>query len=67
MSKSFGPAAEQQVADAAADQIRDVVELPQAIEHLQRVGIDVAARDRMLRARDDPRFDHRAALYQKRN
>ena len=60
------PAAEQQVADAAADEIGDVVGLPQPVENLQRVGIDVAARDRVLGARNDPRFDHRAALYQKR-
>ena len=60
-------AAEQQIADAAADQIGDVLVLPQAVEHLQRVRIDVAAGDRVLLARNDPRFDHRAALYQKRN
>ena len=55
----LGPAAEQQVADAAADEIGDVVELAQPVENLQRVRIDVAARERVLGARDDPRFDHR--------
>ena len=38
-------AAEQQVAHAAADQVRDVVELAQPVEDLQGVRIDVAARD----------------------
>ena len=55
MSKSFGPAAEQQVAHAAADQVGDVVELAQPVEDLERVGVDVAARDRMCLARDDDR------------
>ena len=55
----LGPAPEQEVANAAADQIGDVVGLPQPVEHFQRVGVDVAARERVLRARNDPRFDHR--------
>ena len=59
-------AADEQVANAAADEIGDVVELPQPIENLERVGIDVAPRDRVLCARDDPRLGHRWALYQKR-
>ena len=59
MSKSLGRRAEQQVAHAAADEVGDVIELAQAVENLQRVGVDVAARDRVLGARDDPRFDHR--------
>ena len=62
----LGTTAEQQVADAAADQIRDVIVLAKAIEDLQRVRIDVAARDWMLGARDDPRCDHGTALYQTR-
>ena len=66
MSKSFGPAAEQQVAHAAADEVGDVIGLPQAVEHLQRVGVDVAARKRVLGARNDPGLDHRTALYQSR-
>ncbi len=58
--------ADEQVANAAADQIGDVVELPQPVENLEGVGIDVAPRDRVLCARDDPRLGHRWALYQKR-
>ena len=42
MSKSFGRRPEQQIADAAADQIGGVLALPQAVENLERVGIDVA-------------------------
>ena len=49
----FGFPAEQQVANAAAHQICDVVSLPKAIEHFERVRIDVAARDRMRVARHD--------------
>ena len=60
------PAAEQQIADAAADQVGDVVALPQPVEDFQGVRIDVAARERVLGARDDPRLDHRTALYQNR-
>ncbi len=52
------PAAEQQIAHAAAHEVRGVVELSEPIEDLQRIGVDVAARDRMLRARNNPRFDH---------
>ena len=36
------PALEQQVANAAADQIRDVVVLVQPVEDLESVGIDLA-------------------------
>ena len=43
MSKSFGVRPEQQIAHAAADQIRDVVELPQPVEDLESVGVDVLA------------------------
>ena len=50
---------QQQVPDAAADQIGDVIELSQAIENLQRVRVDVAARDRVLGARNDARLSHR--------
>jgi hypothetical protein len=50
--------AEQQIANAAADQVRGVVELTQPVEDLECIGIDVAARDRMFLARNDPRFDH---------
>ena len=43
-------ALEQQIAHAAAHQIRHMIELPQAVKNLQRVGVDVAAGDRMLAA-----------------
>ena len=36
----LGPAAEQQIAHAAADEIRGVVRLVQPREHLERIGID---------------------------
>ena len=56
-------AAEQQVADAAADEVRGVVELLQAVQNLERVRIDVPARNRVFRARDDHRLRHpRCAL-----
>ena len=53
------PALEQQIAHAAADEVRDVVELLQSVEHFQRIGIDVPARNRVLRPRDDHRLRHR--------
>ena len=39
----LGPSPEQQIANAAADEIRDVVELTEARQHFQRVGIDQRA------------------------
>jgi hypothetical protein len=39
-----------------------MVELPQPVEDLESVRIDVAARDGMLGPRDDPWGDHRRAL-----
>ena len=59
MSKSLGRLRQEEVADAAAHEIGDVIVLPQAIENLQCVRVDVAARDRVLGARDDPRLSHR--------
>src|SRR5581483_837519 len=59
----FGMTAEEEVADAAADEVGDVIALPEPIEDFQRVRIDVTPRDRMLITRYHPRFDHRAALY----
>ena len=38
----LGPAIEQQVADAAADQIRDVVVLVEPVEDFESVGIDLS-------------------------
>ena len=35
------PPAEQEVADAAADEVGDVIVLVQPVEHLQRVGVDL--------------------------
>ena len=42
------PPAEQQVADAAADEIGGVIVLVQPVQDLEGVGIDVATRDRVL-------------------
>ena len=56
------PASEQQVADAAADQIGDVVVLVQPVQDFERAGIDVAARDRVRGPRNDGRLHHRTAL-----
>ena len=55
----FGTAPEQQIAHTAANQVGNVIVLPQSIEDLERVGIDVAPRERMLGARNDPRGGHR--------
>src|SRR5204863_9649883 len=44
---------EQHVPHAAADEIRHVIVLAKAVEHLERVRIDVLARNRVLAARDD--------------
>jgi hypothetical protein len=52
-------AAEKQIANASADQVRGVMELSQPVENFEGVGIDIAAGDRVLRSRNDPRFDHR--------
>ncbi len=60
----LGVASEQQVANAAADEIGDVVGLPKAIQHLEGIGVDVAARDGVIGSRNDPRFGHCRALYQ---
>ena len=55
--------AENQIAHAAADQIRDVIELSQTVEDFERVRIDVTAGDRVLFPRNDLRLAHRRALY----
>ena len=60
----FRTAAKQQIADAAAHQIGDVIELPEPVQDLERVGIDVTSRDGVLVPRNDPRLGHRRALYQ---
>src|SRR5206468_4119045 len=56
------PPPQQQVADAAADEIGDVVELAEAVEDFQSVRIDVAPRDWVLGARYDPRLCHVAIV-----
>ncbi len=44
----FRPPPEQQVAHTAAHQVRGVIELLQAVEHLERVWIDVASGEGVL-------------------
>ena len=44
----FRAASEQQVADAAADQVRGVIVFVKPVQDLERVGINVAAGNRML-------------------
>ena len=56
------PAAEEQVAHAAADQVRGVVTLVKAIQNFQRIRIDLFAGDRVPGARHDHRNGHRSAL-----
>ena len=56
------PPLEQQIAHAAADEIRDVMVFVQPIENFERVGIDVTAGDHVLGPRDDGRLRHRAKL-----
>ena len=52
------PPAQDQVADAAAHQVSRVLMLVQAVEHPERIRIDVAARDRVIGARDNDRIGH---------
>ena len=60
-------ACEQQVADAAADKVRDVLELAKPVQNLERIRIDVTARDRMLGCAERSSVRPWAtALYQKR-
>ena len=58
----LGPALQQQVADAAAHQVRDVIVFVQPIQDFERVGIDVATRNGVFRARNDGRLRHRREL-----
>ncbi len=48
----------QEVADGAADEVRLVPGPVEAVENLQGVGVDVAARDGVLGAGDDPGLGH---------
>src|SRR5262249_42769372 len=54
----FRPSAQEEVADAPAHQIGDVIALSQPVENFQCIGVDIAPRDRVLLARNYPRFDH---------
>ena len=54
---------EQEVADGTADEIRRVTALVQPIEHLEGVGINVTAGNRMCGPRNDRRLDHLAGDY----
>jgi hypothetical protein len=49
---------QQEIADAAADEVGFVTMLVQPIKHLQSIWIDLTARDWMLCARDQNRLDH---------
>ena len=58
----LGPPAEQQIAHAAADQVRGVVGVVQPVEHLERIGIDGRARNRVVRSGDDDGLGHPARI-----
>jgi len=52
----LGTPSDHQVAHAATDEVSEVARIYQAIENLDDVGVDVAARDRMVSAFDYARF-----------
>ena len=54
--------AQDQVPHAPAHQVRDVIAALQPEQDAERVGIDVPARNRMVRARDDNRLRHEKGL-----
>src|SRR5262249_15731391 len=54
----FRRPAQEQVPDAPPPQIRDVSALPQPVENFQYIGVNIAPRERVLLARNHPRFDH---------
>jgi len=56
------PPRQQQVANAPAHQVGDVIVFVKPVKNLQRVGIDVASRDFVLRAGYDGRLRHRREL-----
>src|SRR3954454_9626418 len=58
----FGTTLEQQIANAAAYQVRNVVMFVKPIQNFERVGIDVAARDCVLRSGNDGRLRHRLEI-----
>jgi hypothetical protein len=55
-------AIQQEIAHAPADEIRDVVMLVEPVKNFEGAGIDVSARDRMGRTRDDGRLRHRTEV-----
>ena len=61
----FRPAAEEQIADAATNQVGDMAGLVQAIKNRECVGVDVLTRERVLIARHDSRLDHRPGIVPK--
>jgi hypothetical protein len=56
------PAAQQQVADAPAHEVRRVIELCEAVEHLERVGVDVRAGNGVVGPGQDEGIRHLGAL-----
>ena len=58
----LGPAAEQQIAHAAANEICDVIVLVQLIQDFESTRIDVSARNRVRGPRHDGRFHHRLRI-----
>jgi len=54
----FGTTPQQQIPDAAADEISREVGFPKSIEDLERVRIDIRPRNRVFCARDDHRLRH---------
>jgi hypothetical protein len=58
----LGLPAEQQIADAPAHQIRRVMGLVEAIEDAEGVRVDLAARNRVFRAREDDGIGHERPL-----
>ena len=59
-----GPADGHVIVLGLAAGVCGVIGLAEPIQYSKRVGIDIAAREYVLGARNDPRFGHRAALYQ---
>jgi hypothetical protein len=56
------PAAEDEVADAAADEIRGVPVLVEAIQDPKGLAVDVTARNRVIRARNNDGYSHETPL-----
>jgi hypothetical protein len=54
----FRAAAQKQIAHTSTDEVRGESRFLEAIEHLQRVGIDISTRERMFGTRDDGRRHH---------